>query len=139
MPFASARKWSAISFDGPERRGIYAMGALEMLRPYLPPEDVDPDSPLAREVRDLTSRGLRVLLFAHNPDETALHDVEGGPRLPTLRPLAVVSLADELRPAARETIAAFGELGIELKVISGDDPRTVAALAKRAGLPGRGS
>jgi cation-transporting P-type ATPase E len=48
----------------------------------------------------------------------------------------VVSLADELRPAARETIAAFGELGVELKVISGDDPRTVAALAKRAGLPG---
>jgi cation-transporting ATPase E len=111
------------------------MGAVEMLGPYLPPEDVAPDAPLARKVRDLSSRGLRVLLFAHNPDETGLHDTEGRPRLPMLRPLAVVSLADELRPGASETIAAFGELGVELKVISGDDPRTVAALAKRAGLP----
>jgi cation-transporting P-type ATPase E len=76
------------------------------------------------------------LLFAHNPDETALHDAEGQPRLPSLRPLALISLADELRPATKETIAAFGDLGVELKVISGDDPRTVAALAKRAGLPG---
>ena len=136
VPFASGRKWSALAFDGPERRGVYAMGAVEMLEPYLPPEDVAPDAPLARKVRDLSSRGLRVLLFAHNPDETALHDAEGRPRLPTLRPLAVVSLADELRPGARETIAAFGELGVQLKVISGDDPRTVAALAKRAGMPG---
>ena len=136
VPFASARKWSALAFGGPERRGVYAMGAVEMLEPYLPPEDVAPDAPLARKVRDLSSRGLRVLLFAHNPDETVLHDAEGRPRLPTLRPLAAVSLADELRPGARETIATFGELGIELKVISGDDPRTVAALAKRAGLPG---
>ena len=76
------------------------------------------------------------MLFAHNPDETALHDAEGQPRLPSLRPLALISLADELRPATKETIAAFGDLGVELKVISGDDPRTVAALAKRAGLPG---
>ena len=135
VPFASARKWSALAFDGPERRGVYAMGAVEMLEPYLPPEDLAPDTPLARKVRDLSSRGLRVLLFAHNPDETALHDAEGRPGLPLLRPLAVVSLADELRPDARETIAAFGELGVELKVISGDDPRTVAALAKRAGFP----
>jgi cation-transporting P-type ATPase E len=136
VPFASARKWSALAFDGPERRGVYALGAVEMLEPYLPPEDVTPDAPLTRKVCDLSSRGLRVLLFAHNPDETALHDAEGRPRLPKLRPLALVSLADELRPATKETIAAFGELGVELKVISGDDPRTVAALAKRAGLPG---
>ena len=135
VPFASARKWSALAFDGPQRRGVYTMGAVEMLAPYLPPEDVAPDSPLSRKVRDLSSRGLRVLLFAHNPDETALHDAEGDPRLPALRPLAVVSLADdELRPGARETVAAFEELGVELKVISGDDPRTVAALARRAGF-----
>lgn len=76
------------------------------------------------------------MLLSHNPDETAVHDAEGRPRLPILRPLALVSLTDELRPGASETIAAFGELGVELKVISGDDPRTVAALAKRAGLPG---
>lgn len=135
VPFASVRKWSALAFDGPERRGVYAMGAVEMLAPYLPPEDVAPDAPMARKVRALSSRGLRVLLFAHNPNETALHDARGEPGLPSaLRPLAVISIADELRPGVRETIADFGELGVELKVISGDDPRTVAALAKRAEL-----
>jgi cation-transporting ATPase E len=44
IPFASARKWSALAFGGPERRGVYAMGAVEMLRPYLPPEDVATDA-----------------------------------------------------------------------------------------------
>jgi cation-transporting ATPase E len=53
-----------------------------------------------------------------------------------LTPLAVVSLSDELRPQAKETIAAFSQLGLQLKIISGDNPRTVAALAKQAGLPG---
>lgn len=54
VPFASARKWSALAFDGPERRRVYAMGAVEMLAPYLPPEDLALDAPLSREVRDLS-------------------------------------------------------------------------------------
>ena len=135
IPFASARKWSALAFDGPENPGVYVMGAIEMLEPYLPPQDVAPDSPLLEQGRSWSSRGLRVLLFAYNPDVATLHDEGGQPRLPALTPLAVVGLGDELRPAAKETIAAFGELGLELKVISGDDPHTVAALARRAGLP----
>src|SRR5215217_4072766 len=110
-----------------------------MLAPHLPPEDVAPDVPLSRKVRELSSRGLRVLLFAHNPAETALHDAEGRPRLPTLRPLAVVSLADELRPAVKETIAAFGELGVKLKVISGDDPAPSPPLRSGPGCRGRRS
>jgi cation-transporting ATPase E len=77
-----------------------------------------------------------VLLFACNRDATTLHDEQGQPRLPTLTPLALVSLGDQLRPLARETIAAFARLGMELKVISGDNPQTVAALAKQAGFPG---
>ena len=134
VPFASARKWSALAFDGTERRGVYALGAIEMLEPYLSPEDVAPDAPLSRQARGWSARGLRVLLFAHNPDVATLHDERGESRLPPLEPLAVVALGDELRPAARETVAAFEELGLELKVISGDDPRTVAALAKQAGF-----
>ena len=49
--------------------------------------------------------------------------------------MALVALTDELRPQAKETIAAFANLGIQLKIISGDNPQTVAALAKQAGLP----
>ncbi len=136
VPFASVRKWSALAFDGPERRrGVYVLGAIEMLEPHLPTEAVASDSLLSRQARAWSARGLRVLLFAHNPDVTTLHDERGGPRLPRLEPLAAISLGDELRPGAEETIAAFKQLGLELKIISGDDPRTVAALARQAGFP----
>jgi cation-transporting ATPase E len=136
IPFASARKWSALAFDRPERRGVYVLGAVEMLAPYLPPDAIAPESPLSRQTRIWSDQGLRVLLFAHNPQATGLHDAQGRPQLPPLTPLAVVSLSDELRPQAKETLAAFSQLGLQLKIISGDNPRTVAALAKQAGLPG---
>lgn len=135
VAFASARKWSALAFDQPERRGVYALGAVEMLSPYLPPEVVGPESPLSQQLQSWSARGLRVLLFAHNTEITHLHNGDGQPELPPLIPLALVSLSDELRPQAKETIAAFRQLGIELKVISGDSPQTVAALAKQAGFP----
>ena len=136
VPFASARKWSAVAFDLPDRRGVYVLGAIEMLTPYLPPDAVAPDAPLAQQAQAEAAQGRRVLLFASNPDVTTLHDHQERPCLPPLTPLAVVSLSDELRPQAQETIAAFARLGVQLKIISGDDPRTVAALAKQAGLPG---
>ena len=135
VPFSSARKWSALTFDAPGRRGVYALGAVEMLEPYLPPETTAPDAPVSEKVREWSARGLRVLLFAHAPDATTLHDGRGEPLLPKLLPLALVAIGDELRPGVEETIVAFGELGLDLKVISGDDPRTVAALAKQAGFP----
>ncbi len=134
--FASARKWSALAFEGPECRGVYVLGAIEMLIPYLPPETVAFDAPLRRQTQAWSEQGLRVLLFAHNPEVTALHDAQGQPHLPPLTPLAIVSLRDELRPQVKETISAFSQLGVRLKVISGDNPYTVAALARQAGLPG---
>ena len=55
--------------------------------------------------------------------------------LPTgFRPLGLLSLRDELRPEARETLAGFAAAGVQLKVISGDHPQTVAALARQVGI-----
>jgi cation-transporting ATPase E len=93
------------------------------------------DGVLARQLAEWSDRGLRVLLFASNPDSTTLHNAAGQPDLPPLTPLGLVALTNELRPQAKETIAAFANLGIQLKIISGDNPQTVAALAKQAGLP----
>jgi cation-transporting P-type ATPase E len=122
IPFASARKWSALAFESGPQRGVYALGAVEMLAPFLPADAVAADSALARQVAEWSDRGLRVLLFAYNPDVTSLHDAAGEPSLPPLTPLALVALSDELRPQAKETIAAFANLGIQLKIISGDNP-----------------
>jgi cation-transporting ATPase E len=78
---------------------------------------------------------LRVLMLARAVHPGAgLRDSEGRPALPTLEPVALVALADELRPGVAESISRFHADGVALKVLSGDDPRTVAALASRAGL-----
>lgn len=80
----------------------------------------------------LAAAGYRVLLFAAAPEPVTFADE---PQLPPgLRPLAVISLRDELRPHVQHTLDEFGRAGIEVKVISGDDPRTVAAIALQAGL-----
>ena len=125
VPFSSALRWSALRTDD----ATWVLGAPEALAPSLP----DRTSPA--DVRARTAQGLRVLVFARAADpEAPLRDGDGRPVLPPLDALAVVALADELRPDVPPTLARFRKEGIALKVLSGDDPDTVAALAARAGL-----
>ena len=107
---------------------MYVLGAPDRLAPHLS------GAPLTGTVTERTAQGLRVLVVARADADTPLRDTEGRPRLPALEPVAVVSLADELRPDVPETVEGFARDGIALKVVSGDDPRTVAALARQAGL-----
>jgi len=126
VPFSSARKWSALAFDD----AVYVLGAPEVLQPALPP-----DCDFRQDLEQQAARGLRVLLFAAAPGRPVLNTPDG-PVLPTrLTPLALVSLRDELRPETQNTIALFGKAGITMKIISGDNPETVAALARQAGFP----
>lgn len=137
VPFSSARKWSAVALSDGDWHGVYALGAPEVMRPYL---DLDTArgvawADIAAHNRRLADDGLRVLLFAHSPDPAVLHDDGDASRLPDgMTPLALVALSDELRPDARGTLAGFQSAGVELKIISGDNPDTVAALARRAGF-----
>ena len=130
VPFSSVRKWSALAIDDSAQRGVYVLGAPEILQPSL-----RPGADLETLVEAEAAQGLRMVLFAFSPDLVPLHDSNGEPRLPTeLIPLGVASLRDTLRAQARETLTGFAEAGIQLKLISGDHPETVAALAKQAGL-----
>ena len=75
------------------------------------------------------------MLFAGRPEPLAFGEPDGPPTLPAgLTPLALVSFSDELRPGVRATLDEFAASGIEVKIISGDDPRTVQALARQAGV-----
>ena len=130
VPFSSARKWSALAFDDAELQGVYVLGALEMVAPHF--EETDPR--LTEQALTWSDQGLRVLVLARSTSAVTLHDDEEEPLLPMLEPLGLISFRDELRPAVEETIQGFKETGVELKVISGDNPNTVAALAKQAGL-----
>ncbi|MDQ3921166.1 MAG: HAD-IC family P-type ATPase, partial [Actinomycetota bacterium] len=155
VPFSSARKWSALVFDGHEEgihanpkaatdgttphlpstaanslRGVYVLGAPEMLRPHLR-QGADLDG----QGEEWAAHGLRVLLFAYRPEPVPLHDGDEQVRDPQgLIPLGLVGLTDELRPKAYETLTAFAQAGVDLKIISGDNPETVKALAVQAGF-----
>jgi cation-transporting ATPase E len=125
VPFTSAQRWSGATTDG----GAWVLGAPEALAPQL--IGPSPDAAVAERVR----RGLRVLLLARSIDPAAgLRDAAGRPALPSLQPVAVVALADELRPEVAQTITRFNDEQVMLKVLSGDNPHTVAALATQAGL-----
>ncbi len=134
VPFSSVRKWSAVAFDTPERRGVYALGAPEFLRARLALAPTAWEALLQR-LRPLTDQGLRVLAVASHADPRRLEDQGDASQLPPdMQLLGLVSLSDELRPEARATLEAFIRAGVRPKIISGDSPETVAALARQAGL-----
>ena len=144
VPFSSARKWSAVAFapdaapdGGAGRAGVVALGAAEFLRPALGRgmEDDAAWADLRARMEPLTSRGLRVLVVAASPAADGLAGDDDAPTLPAgMRALGLIVLADELRPDAAATLARFAAAGVTPKVISGDDPETVVALAVQAGL-----
>ena len=118
VPFSSGRRWSALQIGG----HAIVLGAPELL----PLGELD--SRAAAE----QAAGRRVLAIASGGPLA-----EGdSPHLPgELAPLGIVVLAERLRPEARATVEYFRAEGIELKVLSGDAPATVAAIARDAGIP----
>ncbi|MFI5845158.1 HAD-IC family P-type ATPase [Catenuloplanes sp. NPDC051500] len=114
VAFTSSLRWSGLVTDD----GTWVLGA---------PTSPDPD------VAARTAAGLRVLIFSRAA--AGLRDLDGRPVLPAdAEPVALVALADELRDDVAATVARFRADGVALKVLSGDDPRTVAAIAARAGM-----
>lgn len=132
VAFSSARKWSALSFSEEHMTGAFVLGAPEVLQPHLT-TTLD----LALHLDEYVSAGMRVLLLAHDPTTTSLHDASDDPALPSaLEPIGILTFSDELRQGLQQAIQSFYENGVTLKVISGDNPATVSALAIQAGLPG---
>ncbi len=138
VPFSSQRKWSAVALPAgvspshpPE--GTYSLGAPSFLRPYLDISDAEWRNILAI-VGHHAAKGMRVLLAAHSPSLSLTDDGDDSLLPKDCRPYAIVVLRDLLRPEAAETLARFREMGVDVRVISGDDPETVATLARQAGL-----
>ncbi len=128
--FSSVWKWSALSVEGTHLQGTYVLGAPEILQPVL-----HSGTDLGPFAEEATKRGRRVLLFAFFPDSVPLQTSEKKPALPTgLMPLGLISLRDELRHEVQKTLAAFAEVGVQIKVLSGDHPQTVATLARQVGM-----
>lgn len=119
IPFSSDRKYSGAVF---EDNGTYLMGAAQFLFPEGREDILDVCQNYAEE-------GLRVLVLAHSTQ------MAEGTELPeNLEPAALLLLTDVIREEAPDTLQFFDSQEVDLKVISGDDPVTVSAIAKRAGL-----
>lgn len=131
VPFSSSRKWGALIFADDDSNSCYVLGAPDVLAPSLHGGAV-PDGAETGWVE----QGLRLLLFARGSNVVSLTDADDRPNLPgNLEPLALIAMADELRPEARDTLRRFAEADVRIKVISGDDPRTVSGLARQADFP----
>ncbi len=146
IPFASERRWSGLRFGdvpgaaeaaggGAVAGATWVMGAPPVLWPHLA---AVPDG-LAGRVEAIAGEGVRVLLLARADDEATLRDARERPALPDgLAPVAILGFTEELRPDVREILGGLARAGLDLKVISGDDPVTVEAIGRRVGLPASG-
>ena len=119
IPFSSDRKYSGASFY---QEGTYYLGAYQFLFSQGNDE-------LEIICNKYASDGYRILVLAHSSevkqdDKLALD----------LTPYGIIVLSDVIRKDAKEILAYFDKQGVDLKVISGDDPLTVGAIAKKAGL-----
>ena len=124
VPFSSARKWSAATFDG---HGNFVLGAPEVVLAAAGRADGE----LLRQTEAIAVEGRRVVLLAEAAEPATDDQLPDG-----MEPAAFVVLGDRVRADAAPTIAYFREQGVHTKVLSGDHPRTVAAVARQVGISG---
>lgn len=123
VPFSSARKWSAVIFDD----GMWILGGPEMVFPERGSDDAGQQQ-LASQAAELAATGRRTLVLAHGTpthDETVPADAV---------PVALLTFKENIRPDAAETLTYFAAQDVDVRIISGDNPRTVAAIAREVGL-----
>ena len=125
--FSSERKYSAVKFDYKNGPVCVYLGALSSLGRHL---DVD----VTQDVEKYSSMGLRTVIIAIGKDSELYAD--GKEYVPDLRTVAVIAIEDEVRPDCRDTLDVFIKNGMDIKVISGDDPKTVNSLFTIANIPG---
>lgn len=130
LPFSSSRKWSAIRLaDGSQ----WYLGAPELMI------DLKAHEHIAQHVATLASQGSRVLLLAVSQASPDVGNAEGeiSSELPAnLTAQALVSCSERIRDDAQQTLAWFRDQGVRCRVISGDNPATVAAIASKVELAG---
>lgn len=151
LPFSSARKWSAVQYvQSSGERATWYMGAPEVLLSAI---DYANTNELLAKVNSYAEQGERVLLLAKvssesstvsSVDSSSLSSVTETDKTfgdsPTIcvnaHPIALVRCSERIRDDARKTLKWFREQGVRCRVISGDNPTTVAAVAAKVGLTG---
>ncbi|MCL2510292.1 MAG: HAD-IC family P-type ATPase, partial [Methanomassiliicoccaceae archaeon] len=128
VQFSSERKYSAVRVSSGGASKTIFMGAWPSLKKNTEGEDIDP------KISELSKKGLRTVVLCEGPDVPLYSGDE--PVIPKLRLVALISIRDEVRPDCRLIIDDFQKNGMDIKVISGDDPETIDALFLLAEIPG---
>lgn len=128
VPFNSERRWSAVSLELDGQQRTFVLGAPETVLPLC-----EGGEPLQAAYHEAAETGLRGVVFAEAPGLPS-----PGVAMAGLRPLALLTLGDELRPEVRSAFAMMEQLGIEPKLISGDNPETVRAILAQLGITLKG-
>jgi len=121
LPFSSSRKLSAVQF---EDEGTYLLGAPEFVVK-------ERNERVEERIKRFASMGYRVLMLARTNGQ-----IKNGAITGEVRPVALITLQDQIRSDAPETISWFKQNGVDVRVISGDNPITVSEVARRAGIAG---
>lgn len=127
IPFDSDKKWSAISLEG---HGSWILGSPE---PIIKNE-FGGSPELVTKINALAEQGFRVMILAYTNKVLDSVRTSSKYKLPGLTPLSLIILKEKLRPDVAQTLKFFAEQGVKIKIISGDNPKTVAAVASAAGL-----
>jgi cation-transporting ATPase E len=132
VPFKAQNRYSAVRVRAGDQETVLAMGAVEALTPFMPAGDA---ARLESRWRELLPTGLRLLALAEGDPAGGPGSFAGSLRAHALRPVALIGLADELRPDAGAVLEELAAEGVQVKVISGDHPATVRAAVAHLKLP----
>jgi len=119
VPFSSARKWSGAYFPD---KGSYVMGAGEFILG-------ERFAPLKQTAEEFSADGRRVIMLAHSDKPFDGKSLPGD-----IKPMALIAITDKIRAEAPDTLKYFAEQGVDIKIISGDNPLTVSCVARKAGV-----
>lgn len=119
IPFSSERKYSGVTF---ENKGTYLLGAFEFIFK-------EKNKKLRIEVERYSKKGNRVIVLAHSDSYMEDNNIPED-----IKPLAFILILDKIRDEAKETLEFFYNEGVDIKIISGDNPITVSEVARKAGL-----
>lgn len=118
LPFSSVRKLSAVSFES----GSYIMGAYEFIKPQ-------EDETILSQIHHYSNLGYRVITLSYSPERIIMETVPAHSQV-----IALILLSDPIRKEAPKTLAYFASQGVDIKIISGDNPVTVHEIARKAGV-----
>ena len=121
IPFASETKWQAMTL---KNEGTFILGAFDIL-------DVRADKKVREDAYRYVDKGFRVLALAHTDSEVKNNKIPSGSKI-----VCLIFIKDKVKSDAKEILAYFKEQDVTIKVLSGDHPNTIKAIADEVGLGG---